>query len=822
MKTAFALLGWLCLLPAAPVHGQNATAGKDGRSVIVEENGTRLTITCLDPRIVHIEARPETASDVRKSLVVDDRDFPFDGFRVKRSRNKIVVRTSRLAVEYDRISKRILFRDRTTGDTILAEHSRAVVAGGPDGGYRIVQRFALTPDEAIYGLGQYQDGAFDYRGRTVNLVQANREIASPVLLSTRRYALYWDNYSKTTFTEKRGVAAFDSEIGDGADYYFIYGSDMNDAVAGVRRLTGEVPMQPKSAFGFWMSKERYRSFDELTGVVAEYRKRGIPLDNIVQDWQYWGEDMDSWNGMVFDTTRFPRPEEAIDRLHREYRVKLTVSVWPGVGKKTAVYRAMDSVGALFDVPTWAGYKVIDIYDTAAQKLFWRYLDNGLRSKGVDAWWMDATEPSFRDGLYQDRQEYWSKSAGMTAIGPFARYLNTYSLVLSRMMYERLREQSDKRVSVLTRSAFAGQQKYGTSTWSGDIYASWDVFRKQIPAGLNLCMTGFPYWTTDIGGFRVVSRETGGKAGAGEIGDYRNAEATSDGGYEKGLQDSAYLELYTRWFQFGAFCPLFRAHGTEVPREIWHFGEPGGRYYDAQLQMIALRYSLLPYIYSAAWQVTAAGGTMMRPLVMDFTDDPRTFAEAGSYLFGESLLVHPVTRPMFHDRNGRIGTPDTTVPVYLPRHAGGYWFDLQSDACYPAGDTVRYEAPLHTIPVFVRGGAIVPRSEPAQDANAADNRKLEISVYTGADARFTLYEDDNETYDYENGIYRAVDLTWNERSGTLTVSDAQGSFRPAYDRQTFTIRIVSPGPDGKAEIMRRKVDYTGKELKIKFRKPNYIR
>lgn len=811
------LMGFLCFYMCQSVYGEGSVTTKNNQVVIDEEN-MQFVITCLDERTVHIQVCPGNISGFRKSLVVDEKRFQFGDFRVRQEKGKVVVKTSCLEVEYDRTSGQITFIDSNTGKIILAEKSRSFVREEVDGekGYQITQNFALDPGEAIYGLGQFQDGAFNYRGHQVHLVHANREIANPVLLSTRNYMLYWDNYSKTVFSEQSGVASFFSEVGDGVDYYFIYGRDMNDAVAGFRHLTGEVPMLPKSAFGFWMSKERYRSFDELVGVVAEYRHRNIPLDNIVQDWQYWGEDMGLWNSMSFDTVKFARPKEVIDRLHQQYHVKLTVSVWPGVGKKTKVYQAMDSAGVLFDVPTWAGYKVVDIYSPKAQQLFCHYLNQGLYSKGVDSWWMDATEPSFKDGLYQSRQEYWSKSAGLTAMGSFSRYLNTYSLVLSGMLYDYLRQQSDKRVSILTRSAFAGQQKYGTSTWSGDIYASWDVFRKQIPAGLNLCMTGLPYWTTDIGGFRVISREGRGNQGKGEIGSFQEGNGNSeDGGYRRGLRDSAYLELYTRWFQFGTFCPMFRAHGTEVPREIWNFGEPGSLYYDAQLKMIRLRYSLLSYIYSNAWQVTSSGATMMRPVVMDFTEDEGTFGESGSYMFGESMLVHPVTRPMFYDRKGKIASPDVFVPVYLPRHAGKYWYDFNMDRYYPAGDTLHYEASLNVIPVFVKAGAIIPRDKPAPYANAMDNREMEIVVYAGANARFTLYEDDNETYAYEKGVYRAVDLNWNESRRTLEFSETKGTFKPAFSKQTFQIKVISPDGNGKIKTQSATINYQGRRVKARF-------
>ena len=806
MKTQFNLFLFLILNIGilAPIQA-NGTADNNKKH--------KIQITCLDHHIVHVQVMPHGVQKMKKSMVVDDTSFSFSAYTHSESKKRQVWHTDKLEIIYDSSSDKIIFKDKHTGCTILSESTRKFtpieILG--DKAFSISQTFSLAQDEAIYGLGQFQDGHLNYRGQKVNLVHANREIANPVLLSSRNYLLYWDNYSKTQFEDNQDGATLWSEMGDGISYYFIYGNDMNDALAGFRQLTGQAPMFPKSAFGLWVSKERYKSFDELTSVVKEYRSRNIPLDNIVQDWQYWGTDNKQWNSMRFHPDNFSNPKEVIDRLHNEFNVKITISIWPGVGSETEIYREMETAGTLFDVPTWAGYKVIDIYNPQAQQIYWNQLYKGLYTKGIDSWWMDATEPSFRDGLYQHKQEEWTKEAGMTYIGPFHRYLNTYSLVLSEVMYRNLREHSNKRASILTRSAFAGQQKYATSTWSGDIYASWDVLRKQIPAGLNLCMTGIPYWTTDIGGFRVISKEKSDK-GTGELSDYIDqSDQSDDGGYTQGLKDPAYLELYTRWFQYGTFNPMFRIHGTEIPREIWHFGEPGTPYYDAQIEMINLRYSLLSYIYSNAWQVTSVGATMMKALVMDFTDDSKVHNNAEGFMFGDALLVYPVLRPMFYDHDGAIENPNTQVSVYLPSHDGKYWFDLNANRYYPAGTEISYNAPLDILPLFAKGGSIVPRNKPVQYANADNCREIELFIYPGSDAQFTLYEDDNETYDYEKGLFSTINIAWNDTKKKLCISPADGKL-DGLDERVFIVRLVIPEIDGTTSIKTQKVVYKNKSIR----------
>lgn len=765
-------------------------ASADVQGFFVDGKGISVEVVCLNEGTIHVKAGKGKESGPGKALVVDDSKFPFSGYEVEKKDGATVLKTDLLLVEYDESTGNISFTDRKSGKPLLKENKRSIKP--------LLQGFEMSDGEAIYGLGQYQHGKLNYRGRSVTMVQANREIVVPVLVSTKNYLVYWDNYSKTLFSDNEDGAVFQSGEGDGVSYYFVYGKDMADAVAGFRTISGAAPMLPKSAYGLWMSKERYKSFEELVGAAAEFRRRDIPVDNMVQDWQYWGSDRKVWNGLVFDPVNFPNPEENIKRLHDDYHVKLTVSVWPGFGKDTKVYQELDKIGGLLSGQTWGNFKNIDIYNPEAREIFWKNIEKGLLAYGVDGWWMDGAEPSWTDDFDQGQQERDSQSL-MTKIGPFSRYLNTYSLELNRMMYEHLRKKDGRRVSILCRSAFAGQQRYSTVTWTGDIYASWDVFRNQIPEGLNYCMTGLPYWTTDIGAFFMKKKDV--RKGPNNMG-----EKNGGGGYAEGLKDPAYLELYTRWFQYGVFCPVFRIHGSEEPREPWHFGDVGDPHYDIQVDMIKLRYSLMSYIYSTAWQVTSRGRTLMCALAMDFTDDKATHDMGHSFMFGDSLLVAPVIRPMYHDRQGKIEPVNTVVDIYLPEHPAKYWYDFNSDQCFRGGGTVAYDAPLEVVPVFVKAGSIVPRNKVVQYANADDNSEMDIIVYSGADASFTLYEDDNETYDYEKGMYSAIDIIWDDVRGILKFSEPKGEFSPCLEKRKFNVKVLYGSPGGTVSASSREVEY----------------
>lgn len=743
----------------------------------------RYNLSFVAPDIVHVQVVPEGDTLVTRRLVTDIQ--PYSGYKCRETASEIIFRTESLEAVFYKDSSVFVFRDPSSGKVILSEAGRSLVpseAGGEEC-LEVAQSFRTSgSDEALYGLGQYQDGIMNYRGHSIRMTQANMDIVNPFLVSTEGYGILWDNYSATVFDDDGTVFTFRSEVGDASDYYFVWGKDMDGTVAAYRRLTGEVPMFGKWAYGFWQSRERYRSFEELESVVQEYRKRGIPLDNIVQDWEYWG-DKSRWNALEFWPETFPYPSQAIERLHSRYNVHFMLSVWPGFGPNTEVFSALDSAGVLFDERTWAGYKVFDAYNPTARDIFWKYFKDGLYDKGVDAWWMDATEPSFRDGFTREKQEERTKSAGNTYLGSFHRYLNTYSLVMIGDLYERLRSMDDgRRVFIFTRSAFASQQKYAAAVWSGDVTGTWDNMRRQLIAGLNLSVSGIPYWTSDTGGFYVSGR---------------------DGIYPEGLADDNYKELYSRWFQFGAFTPIFRAHGTDIPREIWQFGEPGSVWYDNQLKYIRLRYRLLPYIYSLSYLVTSEGYTMMRPLPMDFPSDKSVYGNDVSYMFGPAFLVRPVFAPV---------SGEAEVSTWLPELPdGGVWYDFASGKACGSGLTHVRESIVDELPLYVRSGSIIPLAEVRQWALEYPDSFLELRVYAGADGTFLWYDDEGDSYRYEDGAFSKVLISWDDDGRVLEFSARDGSYKGMPGSVKFDVKILLPS----GETLEKTVTYTGEALKAEF-------
>ncbi|MGC1392390.1 MAG: TIM-barrel domain-containing protein [Bacteroidales bacterium] len=496
--------------------------------------------------------------------------------------------------------------------------------------YSIKQEFELSADEGIYGLGQHQYGYMNYRGHTIKLVQTNTDAVSPFLVSTKNYGILWDNYSKTIFDDNVNGTSIWSDVANGIDYYFISGNKMDDVITGYRKLTGQAPMYGKWAYGYWQSKEHYKNRNELLDVAHKYRKLHIPIDNIIQDWDYWDGNK-NWGQLFFDEKLYPDPKEMIDILHRQ-NFHLMISIWCSFGPNTPVFKEMNQRGFLYPSVGWAKFKYFDAYNPAADNLFWKYISKGLFSTGLDGWWMDSTEPDIINANTKESTEYELKRMADNHIGSFARYLNPYSLLATEAVYKNQRSETDKkRVYILTRSTFAGQQRAAATTWSGDIGASWDIYKKQVPAGLNHCMSGIPYWTFDIGAF--------------VLGSY-------GGVFSKGGKDPAYQELYTRMFQFGSFCPIFRSHGSETPREIWEFGD----FSKSLIKFDNLRYRLMPYIYSLASSVTNNGYTIMRGLPMDFPGDKNTYSIDDQYMFGPAIMVCPVTDYMLHR------PPESSVPV----------------------------------------------------------------------------------------------------------------------------------------------------------------
>ncbi len=592
---------------------------KTSDGVLLRMSGRVLRIELWDQdivRVVHaagpeephhpsLMVLPEAKSDVK--FAVRDKG---DGWLVETARLGVLVHSDG-RVEFLDLGGQVRLRERGT----LLEP--AFVAG--ESTYHVAQDFRLMPEEAIYGLGQHQSGVMNCRGNTVTLVQENREVAVPVVVSSRNWGILWDNYSKTVFQDTPERMRLWSEVGDAVDYYFFLGENLDEVIGAYRRLTGPAPMLPRWAYGYWQSKERYRSQHEIIGVVQEYRRRKVPLDVIVQDWQYWGEH--GWNAIEFDRRYFPDPPAMIDSIHALHAHYL-ISVWPVFDSTTAVFKDFARRGLLCVKPDGEVTRLYDAYNPEARARYWGWLNRRLFSIGVDGWWLDATEPEFPGATLDEIAEN-AKAMGRHWLGTWARYLNAYSLMTCKGVYEHQRSTTErKRVTILTRSAYGGQQRYGAITWSGDIHASWEVLRNQIAAGLNFCLSGLPYWTMDIGAFVPDN--------------------------PLGCNDEAYRELYVRWYQFGAFCPVFRSHGTGTPREVWRFGDRGSWAYEALVKADELRYRLLPYIYSLAWRVTSEGYTMMRGLVFDFPQDARARNTADEFMFGPAFLVCPVTRKMYFE------------------------------------------------------------------------------------------------------------------------------------------------------------------------------
>jgi alpha-D-xyloside xylohydrolase len=553
-------------------------------------------------------------------------------------------------------------------------------------------------------------------------------------------------------------------------------------------------MYPKWAYGFMQSNYHYKSERQILQVVAAYRKRQLPLDVIIQDWRYWGkggwrlpkvsEAVESgyWNSLAFNKKRYPAPKRMIDTLHSKYHCHLVVSIWPQFGNKTKVYKAMKSHGYLYPVGGWGEANfTYDAFNPGARKLYWKWIDKGLFSKGVDGWWMDSTEPGGQ-GTRNETVRF-ILSTNHNYLGTAARYLNAYSLMDTYGIYKHQRKtSSQKRVFILTRSAFAGQQRNAAATWSGDVAASWNALKRQITAGLNISLAGIPYWTTDIGGFTVSGSRFPGK-----------------------LKNKVYRELFVRWFEYGAFCPLFRLHGYTANKEIWAFGKPGSGSYKALAKNDKLRYRLLPYIYSQAWQVTHNNAAIMRGLVYDFQQDPKVYDIGDEFMFGPAFLVNPVTNPGISFRN-----------VYLPK--GADWISFWSGEAFKGGQAVRAPTPIDHIPLFVRAGSIVPMGPVLQYTSQKAENPMEIRIYQGANGHFTLYEDEGDNYDYEKGTYFTIRFDWNDASKTLTIGKRKGSFPGMIKKRAFHIVLVTKNHGAglvPAANPDKAVAYDGHKLTVKF-------
>lgn len=739
---------------------------------------------------------------------------------------KVVLASGKLTVCVDKSSGRVTFSH--DGKQLLQEgdwHLTPITDGLDKGCVKVKSNFRLDNDEKIYGIGLMENYKMNQRGENRRMMQSNLEDFQNVFQSIKGYSFFWDNYSPTQLndTPQDGLT-LDSEVGDGVDYYFMYGKTADGNVALMRQLSGDAPMLPIWSYGFWQSRERYETQNQLTEVVDKYRSQRIPLDGIFQDWQYWDTNY-LWNGMEFLAPGFYDAKGMIDYVHKN-KVRLGITIWQSFGPMTKGYRDMKAKDFLFDFETWpesglsswpprkdypSGVRVYKPYSAEARGLYWKNL-KGLYDLGIDMWWMDSTDP--------DHANYKESDLDVPAAidgldfnneGSFRRVRNAFPLECVGGVYENQRKETDqKRVMILTRSGFAGQQRFAGSVWTGDVRSDWQTLRNQLPMTLNFSLTGNPYVTTDIGGFFS--------------GVYNKSYADR----ASGAQNPQYQELYTRWMQFGAFCPMMRSHGTETYREIYYYGKQGEPIYDALLDAVNLRYRLLPYTYSTSWDVSHNRGTFMRALFMDFAADSRTHDIKDEYMFGRQLLVAPIVNAQYTQekvlttdensgwdkKDGATDAPTSgsidfmaqkTTKVYLP--AGTKWYDFWTGKQYAGGQDVTLRTTIKTIPLFVRAGGIVPVGQEMQTTADKDWSSLDIRVYPGADGEFDIYEDDGVTYNYEKGQYAVIPMKWNDKSRILTIGKRTGMYDGMLKTRKFTIVT----PDG----VKKTVNYSGKKVTVKL-------
>ena len=814
MKTHHLFWGICLCFSTNILFAQNYQKTSSGIKTTV--NAVDIEIQFFAPAVARVIKSPEGVAYEKQSLSVIAKPEKVS-FKADIQDNKIVLNTSELSVSVDTGTGIVSYFSKD-GKSLLAEKSGMQFIDFDDAGtktYQVYQPFVLDKEEAIYGLGQLQNGKMIQRNMTKNLIQGNVEDVSPFFQSTKGYGVFWDNYSPTLFTDNEVETSFRSEVGDCVDYYFMYGKNADGVIAQVRNLTGQAPMFPLWTYGYWQSKERYKSQEEVVDVVRKYRELGIPLDGIIQDWQYWGHNY-LWNAMDFQNPTFNNPQKMMEDVHA-MNAHMAISIWSSFGPMTKPYRELDKKGMLFNFTTWpqsgleswppnmeypSGVRVYDAYNPEARDIYWKYLNDGIFKLGMDAWWMDSTEPDHLDWKPEDMDT-------KTYLGSFRKVRNAYPLMTVGGVYDHQRAvTSDKRVFILTRSGFLGQQRYGANVWSGDVASTWESFRNQIPAGLNFSLCGMPHWNSDIGGFF-----------AGHYNKSWNDDSAS--------KNPLYQELYVRWLQFGTFNPMMRSHGTDVYREIYKFGKKGEPVYDAIEKMIGLRYSLLPYIYSTSWEVSNRQSSFMRALMMDFVDDRKVWDINDEYMFGKSILVAPITHAQYTpeavvkvseeegwNRDGAKKTKtDAAVDfmetkptnIYLP--AGTLWYDFWTNEKHEGGKEITKETTLDVIPLYVKAGSIIPVGPQVQYATEKPWDHLELKVYAGANGNFILYEDEFDNYNYEKGVYTEIPISWNNTSCKLTIGARKGAYEGMLKNCKFTVTLQ----DG----TQKNVDYNGKAISVKF-------
>ena len=794
-----------------------AANAQDTKSLELTAADMNINVTFYSPEIIRVTKTPLGSNSPKKKSEVVTMS-PQSSLSVAESSTASAFRlkSSSLSVTINRHTGLISFAT-ANGKPLLKEKATTFApraTGSDKGRYTVSMSYQLDKDEAIYGLGTVQDGKLNRRGLSKRVEQSNIEDFQNVIQSVKGWGIYWDNYSCSHFDDNAQGMTFKAEVGDCADYYFMFGKNADGVNACMRQLTGNVPMFPLWTYGFWQCRERYKSSKELLEVVDNYRRLQVPLDGIIQDWQYWGNNY-LWNAMDFLSEQFTDGKQMIDRVH-EQNAHIMISIWASFGPQTQQFAKLAEKDLLLPIETWpqsglshiwpprmdypSGVKVYDAYSPVARQIYWDHLKR-LFDYGIDAWWMDSTDPDFFNPRESDF-EY------KTSAGSWRSVRNLFPLATVKGIYANQRKESaDKRVFIMTRSAFAGQQHYGSGLWSGDVASTWDMLRKQVPAGLNYTMTGCPNFNTDIGGFFCGSYNTDGTGSAP-----RNPQ---------------YQELYVRWMQYGLFCPVFRSHGADAPREIYQFGKKGEPIYDAIESTIRLRYRLLPYIYSTAWQVTSANESYLRALTYDFASDKNTWNLGSEFMFGRSILATPILDPQYTEekifkedamsgwdkkdakieqlKDGKIDfSEEKTATKYLPK--GADWYEFYTEKLYKGGRNVTFTTTIDRTAMFVKAGTILPLAPVMQYAQQSQWDNLDIIVYPGSNAVFTLYEDEGDNYNYERGVYSTITMKWNNSQRTFTVEARQGQFPGMLQNRKFNIRIAG------TEAVKT-VDYNGNAVSV---------
>jgi len=753
---------------------------KDGNGLLFKLDKGLMHINVCKEDVIEVKYTIFNSFNTKPSLIVNKK-WGNTTFNVQENKSQVIITTARLKVLVNKSSNAITYTD-IWGKEITSEDKKditpATIAGINT--WNITTQFNSPKNEALFGLGCHplDSGSINYKGRNQDMAIKYLTGAIPVLLSTRGYGLMWDNYSASNFyggEDGNTKFKYVSESGKQVDYYFFYGPAFDQIINLYRTTTGKAPMFAKWAFGLFQSQDRYLTQDEILSVRDNYRNNHIPVDVIVQDWYYW--DPLPIGSHIMKPERYPDPKRMLDELHKS-NIHGMISIWPLFGKGTRDFDIMQKAGGLTSI-TWDNVVThtfdtyYDAHNPKIRELYWDMARDSLSKRyGWDAWWVDQCEPDNVLLLDERRKSnFW--------IGKGIDYFNTYSLEHSTGLYEGWRRDiPKKRAFFLLRQSFAGEQRNAGALWSSDISCTFDAFKRQVPQGINACTSGIPYWTSDIGGYHSNWKAP----------DWSKPE---------------YRELFTRWFQFGTFCPIMRIHGKGERAIFSKNWDEGTR--AILLTFDKLRYRLLPYIYSIAAKTTFENYTIMRSLAFDFRNDPNVYQISDQYMFGQAFLVNPVT-----------GKGETTREVYLP--GSGLWYDFWTGEKLSGGKHIDAAAPINLMPLYVRAGAIVPMGPDVQYATQEKNEVTELRIYPGADGQFTFYEDENDTYNYEKGMYQTFSLTWNDKQKKLVISGTKGNFPGALKQHIFNVILVNGNHgSGPLETVRidKMVKYNGKPLVVKL-------